>query len=92
VFEVNTTNEVDWDELRRVGAEFEHENIVMLGSKVVSRACYPFFSSIASPLPGHTVHVREAARCAAGGHAAWCGRNAKFIVFYYVSSMIFVTV
>jgi hypothetical protein len=34
VFEVNTTNEIDWDELRRVGAEFEHENIVMLGSKV----------------------------------------------------------
>ena len=34
VFEVNTTNEIDWDDLRRVGAEFEHENIVMLGSKV----------------------------------------------------------
>ena len=34
VFEVNTTNEIDWDDLRRVGADFEHENIVMLGSKV----------------------------------------------------------
>lgn len=34
VYEVNTTNEIDWDDLRRVGADFEHENIVMLGSKV----------------------------------------------------------
>ena len=41
VFEVNTTNEIDWDELRRVGTEFEHENIVMLGSKALSRAFFP---------------------------------------------------
>jgi hypothetical protein len=41
VFEVNTTNEIDWDELRRVGAEIEHENIIMLGSKV--RTFFPSF-------------------------------------------------
>jgi hypothetical protein len=70
VFEVNTTNEIDWDELRRVGTEFEHENIVMLGSKALSRAFFPLLSSSLSPLAGHTVHVREASRCAAGGYAA----------------------
>ena len=36
MFEVDTTNAVDWDDLRRVGAEFEHESIIMLGSKVFS--------------------------------------------------------
>jgi hypothetical protein len=51
VFEVNTTNEVDWDDLRRVGAEFEHENIVMLGSKVFSRAFFHLFMSSSPPHP-----------------------------------------
>jgi hypothetical protein len=37
VFEVNTTNEIDWDELKRVGQDIEHENIIMLGSKAFSR-------------------------------------------------------
>jgi hypothetical protein len=45
VFEVNTTNEIDWDELRRFGAEIEHESIIMLGSKV----CFPPFLASISP-------------------------------------------
>ena len=58
VFEVNTTSEIDWDDLRRVGAEFEHENIIMLGSKVL----FPALSSLLcfTRLPGHAFHIRKA--------------------------------